>query len=200
MAGEKKGPGVPAAKVTYNVYIVDKHPTKHPAWKQEDDYTKNGIIKQLTDYFEKIAAVAHYTGTPKARVNWVSSWPARIEDHEMICYLVPKTSSAFKNDTSKAHGQGMTGWRNGSAMLSEVWVETVAMFGLDSFIDMVSKIIFHELMHQKLDAHPNDADTDMHNRPDGLGVTPVSQVSTFTDADRDDMAAAIDKKYRQLRV
>jgi hypothetical protein len=199
MAGEKKSPAVPPGKLTYNVYIVDKQPQKPQSWEDKDDYTKNGVITKLTGWMGQIATVAAYKGTPPAQVNWVGSYPQQIKDHEMICYFIPKATSAFGADKSKAHGQGMTGWRNGSSMLTEIWLETMRPFGLDNFIDMLAKMIFHEWMHQKLDSHPSDDTNDIHNRATGLGVTPVELVRGFTDEDRDDMAAAIDKKYKQYR-
>jgi hypothetical protein len=97
-------------------------------------------------------------------------------------------------------------WRTawfGTTMMTEVWVEKIDKGHSDgAFATMLCGLIMHELMHQKLDTHPEDRDkSDIHSWLEpSYGHTPVTRQSRLTDTDAKVIAVALPKKYPQRKV
>lgn len=201
--GQEQAVSVFAGPRTYHVFVVDVHKNKRPkgCFATWSDAVRDDVLKQLRANFDVIAKEAGCT----IEVSWEKAFPSKVEDDELVCYLRPQNESKFsaaeKSAAPAGDSTGMTAW-NGSTMMTEIWVEAIEKGHSDgAFAVMLCGLIMHELMHQKLDAHPDDAGTNIHGWPEpSYGHTPVTGQSRLAGTDAHDIAVALPKKYKPRKV
>jgi hypothetical protein len=107
----------------------------------------------LREYFNSVCA--GYPGFEGSDFTWEANSSA-VGDLDVVCYLVSRPfNSIARNHTSQPLGvAGTTVWSTRSrAMISEVYMSAVE--GDRARNRLLANLIFHELMHNKLDAHPD---------------------------------------------
>lgn len=200
MSDDQNSPGVPR-KNTFKVYLVDYRKLTHKDWTEAE--TPGKICALLKDWWTQIANKAGWNGSPPADVLWVKTLPAAIQDYEIAVYLRERATSKLPADAlakTNTDTRGMTLWRGASGMHVEIWAERIPEATLDTAPTIAANIIFHEMMHWKLDAHPDNSSWDIHKTTRGLGHSPVGPEDSFTDTDRDEMAEAIARQYKAYRT
>lgn len=125
--------------------------------------------------------------------------PGYVSDEDVVVYLLGKESSSIvksKGGTSKhANPSGAT-FQSSDGMISEVYLKK--MDGAMDFSTLVANIIFHEIMHNKLDAAKNSGIADIHvSGVDGLAKPIIDRSTMLTDKNISLMAPALSRKIPQ---
>ena len=113
-----------------------------------------------------------------------------IQPGEMIIRLTTRKSSAliskYGSGGLKSETSGATK-DTGSGVLSEAWIEGCA--GSATVPELLARLAFHELMHNKLDATVSSKD--IHSKPDdgtGLATGTVAYNTDLTDTNKRNLA------------
>jgi len=146
------------------------------------------MFNRVCQHKKSLIASANYT--------WEKGAPSQTD---VVVYVLAKKSSSIIN---KKGGQpihvGASGgtYRHSTGMISEVYLKEID--GAASFSKVATNLIFHEVMHNKLDASVPQTIYDIHNGGGaGLASHVVSSGSQLTPANIKIMAGALSKKVRQ---
>jgi hypothetical protein len=163
------------------------------------DKIRTAVADRIRELFDK-ACESHAT-FGSSETAWSTSAPAvgSVADHELVVYCLAsrKRSKAAKEGGEVGHAAGGTLWVASKGMISEIYVD-------ESWGDrraglLFGNLIFHEFMHNKLDAHPNlKTFSDIHKQGGkGLAAEKVEAGTTHTDDNIKYMRAALDRKIKQ---
>lgn len=125
--------------------------------------------------------------------------PGYVSDQDVVVYLLgSQKSSIIKQNggtLKHANASGNT-FQSNKGMISEVYLKK--MDGALDFSKVVANIIFHEIMHNKLDAATGSSIADIHvTGGDGLAKPSVDKSTSLTDKNISLMAGALSKKISQ---
>ena len=178
-----------------NIFLVEQGTENEYHW---NDDNKNRIGPYIKEYFDKCCA--HFSSTIKtAEYSWYSSY-GQLQDHDIIIHFFDTPKSGLIQGTfgqSAPHPGGSGGtWKSPRGMISEVYLEP--MQGDRDYARLVANIAFHEAMHNKLDADPeNQTVSDIHSLG-GLASPTVQRGSQLTTNNIAKMAAVLSKKVKQF--
>jgi predicted dehydrogenase len=135
---------------------------------------------------------------------WYNSDAGQVGPKDLVCYMVTNSGrSIAASHTSEPLGAaGSTVWSlTTNAMISEIYMD--ATTGDASRPRLLANLIIHELMHNKLDAHPSRAvlttTSGIHGIVNGRVSTgaPLTSSSTPSEADVRAMRRGIDLSIAQ---
>jgi hypothetical protein len=144
------------------------------------------VQAKLKEYFSKITEGSYDSCEVKEAASG-----QKLEENELLVFFMPPGLSiaaslpgaTAKPDTSS---DGFTIWTTASGAVSEVYAKT----SLDA--EMLAKLAFHELMHNKLRLGEK-----LHDEQDGLGAKEISASSVLTAKNISGMKAALPNKTLQ---
>jgi hypothetical protein len=189
------------AKPQYKVWVVNLVPTgtkvydpSNSAYFYDWDQAKlTKTVSELKDLFDEVCkhTLSHFSDTDvdSKDLGTVSS---SLKPGELVIRLTTKNdsvlikkygASAVNNDASGATKD------TGSGVVSEAWIEGAA--GSPTVPELVARLAFHELMHNKIDASNSK---DIHNTPDdgtGLAVSPVAYNTSLSNTNKRNMAGRL---------
>ena len=151
----------------------------------------------LTEYLDK---ACKGTDFDHSDFHWEGSG-SQVRDTDLVCYVLESSfNSIVANHGAQGDlgGGGSTGWSTRShAMISEVYWGTVD--GDANTGRLLANLIFHELMHNKLDAHPTDwLIQDVHKISGGrVSKVPVSSSSKPSAEDIEAMRKGLKQRVKQ---
>lgn len=153
---------------TFMVYL--KSMKRHVAsgggssgWGEGEMYA---IGLEIRDLFQRVVSSASSPFTT-ADFTWEGS-PAAIRPHELLVYFTERSRSQIANNGGgQPTSAGATFWTS-AGMISEVYIDAVD--GDADFDSKLAKLAFHELMHNKLDAHPIKATATNIHKSGGAGL------------------------------
>ncbi len=148
----------------FYVYCVNKT-------RQLGDQQQHGIAAEMVTLFQQVCSGSQEW--PQANVTWFTD--ARPLPEELVVYFVPDQNfSVLRRVAAQERMQyqpppgthaGQTGWVPARGMISEVWLDRAG-----PTLSLIARCAFHELMHNKLDQHPQLRQiTDLHS-DGGLGL------------------------------
>lgn len=139
-------------------------------------------------------------GTPfqQSDFRWLFS-ASVVEDHELVVYILPSQFNSIirrKSPSFPLEAGGAT-FRSSGGMISEVYMDHVE--GDSHVTKLLAALIFHEFMHNKLDANPNNATIgDVHTQGGGgLAVGNISSKLDLTFRNEQLMRQVLSKKEKQ---
>jgi hypothetical protein len=109
----------------------------------------------LTEFFDEVVKDSK---TFSSSDFWYNPDAGQVGPQDLVCYMLSKSSRsiAAKHSASELGQGGSTFWSQSSrAMISEIYMDATA--GDPSRPRLLANLIIHELMHNKLDAHPSKA-------------------------------------------
>jgi hypothetical protein len=210
----------------FRVFVVDLlgEDKRHPAWTvaEGSDNTEAFITATLGEWMTEVANVNHPGA--KAKVVFTTSVPADVRKNELVVRLTSVPGSKFGPTAAKVAlgsdkedkdppAQGLTGLidergKKGKRLLCEVWPGTIrggadqskfttgGIPGLGKFNKLMCQLIFHELMHCKVDV---DTEPTVHarKRTASLGGIPIGDDSPNrpTPIDVDDLGHDLAKEF-----
>ncbi|MEZ5345800.1 MAG: hypothetical protein R2681_09630 [Pyrinomonadaceae bacterium] len=131
-----------------------------------------------------------------AQVSWEKGTPGA---NDVVVYvLFDRDDSIINKKGGQPIHSGASGgtYLQATDMISEVYLKD--MDGAADFVKVVSNIIFHEVMHNKLDASKPQSVTDIHTKGGaGLANSTVSASSMLTSENIKIMAGALSKNVKQ---
>ena len=147
----------------------------------EGDMYVTGLY--LTEYFDSVCSGVR--GFDGSDYHWEGA-ASRVQDTDLVCYVLADQSRsiAARHSDGSFGGGGATVWSlRAHAMISEVYM--TAVDGDASRPRLLANLIFHELMHNKLDSHPSRSVlSDVHAIRNGrLSQVPVNSSMRPSDAD-----------------
>lgn len=149
-----------ARRSVYNVLLKDLSRDHEYYWTKQ---IRETIAKDLTHWFDDICKKSTTFRGSTVHCWWTSNVHLLDED-EMIIYFVPQPRRSLIRSVGKRnlpHKSGGTVMTD-QGMISEVFISECA--GDARIGRLLAVIAFHELMHNKLDAHPTRAVVkDIHN-------------------------------------
>ena len=179
-----------------NVYLVDRARNNE---FQTTEYTRTvmeSIRDRVDTYLERICKDS--AGFSSANVTWNKATPS---DTDIVVHVFysPSKSIIYKVGAEARHMSASGGtWKHGDGMISEVFLEPID--GAARFVDVAANIIFHEMMHNKLDVSDPADPVDIHTGGGGgLAADVVSAKSVLTDRNIALMAAALSKSVPQYK-
>jgi hypothetical protein len=128
----------------YNIYLVNLIPQQHTRFLHFSEAAQDSVASRLQNLFDQVCAGT--TLSPRA-----SFLPGTPHSNELVVYFLPDRASsiiASRGGPPPIHNEGETAFVSG-AMISEVYV---GQAGPQS--TTIANCAFHELMHNKLDMHP----------------------------------------------
>jgi hypothetical protein len=150
----------------------------------------------IVDFFrEAIKGSKVFTGA-QFRYN---ADPGQVGSRDLVCYMLSHSgrSIAARHNNGQLGQGGSTVWSlRSQAMISEIYMD--ATTGDPSRSRLLANLIIHELMHNKLDAHPASTG-DVHNIKNGRVSTAgaITSASTPSLADIAAMRRGIDVEMPQ---
>ena len=162
------------------VYLMPRFDRSYFNFGEGDMYA-TGLY--LTDYLNTVCSGV--TGFDSADFHWEGS-ASSVRDTDLVCYVLADQSRSIvaRHSSDPLGGGGSTVWSTrANAMISEVYM--MAVEGDASRSRLLANLIFHELMHNKLDSHPTHSILpDVHAIPNGrLSRIPVNSSMRPSDAD-----------------
>jgi hypothetical protein len=149
-----------ARRPTYNVLLKDLSHDHEYYWTPKIRQT---IANDLTHWFDNICNRSTTFRGSTVHCWWTSNVQL-LDDDEMIIYFVPNPRRSLIRSVGKsdaAHAGGGT-FMTDKGMISEVFISESA--GDARIGRLLAVLAFHELMHNKLDAHPTKSVVqDIHN-------------------------------------
>jgi hypothetical protein len=162
------------------------------------DKTRTSVADRIRELFD-LCCNGHKT-FGSSETTWSGSAPATgsVEDHELVLYFLASRgkSKVVKEGGDSVHAAGAT-YAATKGMISEIYVD-------ESWGDrrpglLYGNLAFHELMHNKLDAHTTQKTfSDIHTQGGkGLAASKVDADTKHTDDNIKHMRAALDRKIKQ---
>ena len=181
-------------KKEITVFLVDRASKSEFALTKYTKEVMFAIRNRITTFMERVCKDTAYT----AQVTWDKRKPS---DTDIVVYVFySPVSSIIAARGHEARHTAETGgtFKDGEGMISEIFLKP--MDGAASFVDVTANIIFHEIMHNKLDCSPPGGPEDIHTGGGGgLAAATISAKSVLTDGNAEAMAAQLDKKVPQFR-
>lgn len=196
---------------TFKVWLANKALSKKFSYNCWGEGTMFAVGNELTAYFNRVCAhpASPFSG---ASVSWGRG---SVGECDVVVYVVysKEYGSIITNKGRLTVHQSASGGTVslGGEMISEVYLEPFD--GADNFSKVMANIIFHEIMHNKIDApdektpDPKDKNKDPKKRKmitdihvdggGGLATIPVGHGSALTTDNIAVMVAALGKKVRQ---
>ena len=150
------------------------------------------IGKKLTSYFDRVCEKSEDFSS--SDFSWVKGTPS--ETDVVVYVFYSKNDSLILEKGGQAVHDSASGgtYRHSSGMICEVYLEPID--GAARFADVAAKLIFHEIMHNKLDASQPQTVADIHSGG-GLAAPVISASSALSDANIKVMAKGLPKKVKQ---
>jgi len=195
------------AKPTYKVWVVNLvslgtrvYDSSRSYYFDWDQAKLTKTISELKDLFDEVCkhATSKFADTDVATTDLATA-STSIKSGELLLRLTTKKDSilvkkygadAVSNDASGATKD------TGSGVVSEAWLEGAA--GSGNVSELVARLGFHELMHNKLDASNSK---DIHSEKDdgtGLAASPVSYNTSLTTKNKLNMAPKLGSVVTQF--
>jgi hypothetical protein len=168
--GDGAPEGMETAMAVLNVHLISRFNYDH------EDIGEGGLYQvglYLIDFFDQVVSG---TSTFTSSDFWYNSDAGQVAAKDLVCYMLTSSGdSIVANHTSDPLGPaGSTVWSQSSrAMISEIYMD--ATTGDASRPRLLANLIIHELMHNKLDAHPSLA---IFNTTAGIHGIANGRVST----------------------
>lgn len=199
------------AKPTFKVWVVNLVPigtrindpkSRGQYYFDWDQAKQNSTVSELKALFDEVCkhVLSKFSSTDVEvkDINYVST---NIKAGDLVIRLTTKNDSIIlKKYGSGAVSKDTTGATkdtgSGSGVASEAWLEGAA--GDPDVPQLLARLAFHELMHNKLDASNSK---DIHSSPDdgtGLAATPVSSGTKLSDPNKRNMAMALGSLVAQF--
>ena len=182
-----------ARRSVYNVLLKDLSRDHEYYWTKQ---IRETIAKDLTHWFDDICKKSTTFRGSTVHCWWTSNVHLLDED-EMIIYFVPTPRRSLIRSVAKRnlpHAGGGTVMTD-QGMISEIFISEAA--GDAGIARLLAVIAFHELMHNKLDAHPtHPAVRDIHLLG-GAAKATVGRGDDPTDGNKRIMAAHLGTKIPQ---
>lgn len=182
-----------ARRPVYNVLLKDLSRDHEYYWTKA---IRETIANNLTHWFDDICKRSTTFRGSTVHCWWTSN-VALLDDDEMIIYFVPNPRRSLIKSVAKssaAHAGGGTVMTD-SGMISEVFISESA--GDARIGRLLAILAFHELMHNKLDAHPTrSVVSDIHNLG-GAAKATVSHSDDPSDSNKKLMAAHLGTRIPQ---
>jgi hypothetical protein len=180
---------------TLQVYLIPRFSTSYFDFGEGAMYVTGLYLKEYLDQ-----VCANLSGFSGSDFHWEVGSASAIQDTDLVCYVLrDAAASIVQKHTSDALGAGgSTVWSTRShAMISEVYM--TAIEGDASRYRLLANLVFHELMHNKLDAHPSLAVlSDVHAISGGsVSKVPVNSSKRPSKADIAKMRLGVPKKIKQ---
>jgi hypothetical protein len=187
-----------AVMAVLNVHLISRFDYDH------EDIGEGGLYQvglHLIEFFDQVVqGVRSFSGSDF----WYNSDAGQVGPKDLVCYMLSTSSDSIVS--SHSSGQlgpaGSTVWsQTSNAMISEIYMD--ATTGDASRPRLLANLIIHELMHNKLDAHPSRAvirtSAGTHGIAGGRVSTggAISSASTPSDADVRAMRRGIDLSIAQ---
>jgi hypothetical protein len=149
---------------------------------------------KLKEMFDKVCAeTADFSGSD---FTWMKGNPS---DTDVVLYIYyKKRDGIIQNKGAQAVHESASGgtYPHASGMISEIYMEP--MDGAANLPAVVANLIFHELMHNKLDSSAPQTVADIHTGGGGgLAAAVVSRSSVLTPTNITLMAKGLSKKVIQ---
>jgi len=162
------------------------------------DTIRTAVADRIRELFDLCCSGHKNFG--RSETSWSTSAPTvgSVEDHELVLYFLAKRSRSkvVKEGGDSVHSAGAT-FAATKGMISEIYVD-------ESWGDrraglLYGNLAFHELMHNKLDAHTTQRTiSDIHTQGGkGLAAAKIEAGTTHTDENIKFMRAALDRKIKQ---
>jgi hypothetical protein len=180
---------------TYDIILKDLCRDHHYYWTPD---IRVRVKNYLNDWFKDVCSHSTTLGSPTPRCWWRSN-KALVEDDELVVYFLPEPADSLVVKKAGADGHrgaaGRTSWTK-RGMISEIYISKAA--GDANLAKLLSILAFHELMHNKLDAHPEVASTvsDVHSM-NGAGKANFGASDIPSDANKKAMGANLHLKVKQ---
>lgn len=194
------------AKPTFKVWVVnqvkfgtriDDPSPRNPYYFTWDQATFNTVVSELKDLFDELCKSPVSKFDPKSDVTAadLSTAAGSLQPKEVIVRLIKKADSAIIRKNSKASGADISGetFDTGSGVISEAWLEGAA--GSNNVGELIARLAFHELMHNKYDALASrqSAGKDLHtDGKNGLASGTVAYDTPLTKENKAIMVPALD--------
>jgi hypothetical protein len=127
----------------------------------------------LIDFFNQVVAGSQsFTGSDY----WYNSDAGQVGPKDLVCYMLTSSGRSIvaRHSSDQLGAAGSTVWSlTSQAMISEIYMD--ATTGDASRPRLLANLIIHELMHNKLDAHPSLA---IFNTTAGIHGIANGRVST----------------------
>lgn len=194
------------AKPTFKVWVVnqvkfgtridDPNP-RNPYYYSWDQATLNTIVSELKDLFDELCKAPLSKFDPKSDVTVadLSTAAGGIQTKEVIVRLTTRGGSAIIKKNGKASGADVSGetFDTSNGVISEAWLEGAA--GSNNVGELIARLAFHELMHNKYDALASrqSASKDLHtDGKNGLASGTVAYDTSLTKENKAIMVPALD--------
>jgi predicted dehydrogenase len=170
-----------AAMPVLNVHLISRFDY------DAEDIGEGGLYMvglHLIDFFNQVVAGSQsFTGSDY----WYNSDAGQVGPKDLVCYMLTSSGRSIvaRHSSDQLGAAGSTVWSlTSQAMISEIYMD--ATTGDASRPRLLANLIIHELMHNKLDAHPSRAVlTNIHSIANGRVSTggSISSSSTPSAAD-----------------
>jgi hypothetical protein len=179
---------------TFKIFLVNEA-RSDDGWS---DKIRTSVADRIRELFD-LCCNGHKTfGSSEA--NWSTGAPASgsVEDHELVLYFLANRnkSKVAKEGGESAHSAGAT-YAATKGMISEIYVDESWGDGRPGLL--FGNLAFHELMHNKLDAHTTlRTVSDIHTQGGkGLAAPKIDAGTKHTEDNIKYMRAALDRKIKQ---
>lgn len=179
---------------TYKVWLKNMVPGDPDQWGEGTMYA---IGLALNEYFGQV--VSRTGNFDRADYSWEPQ--QSVPDHELLVYVLSSASrSIVARFTNQPLGHTGSTFPTPQGVISEVYLDV--MRGDRDLPRLVANLIFHELMHNKLDAYITGAPLkDVHTQGGGgmAVINPPISISTRpTPRNYDLMARHLDRAHAQF--
>ncbi|MEZ5307050.1 MAG: hypothetical protein R2684_07890 [Pyrinomonadaceae bacterium] len=180
---------------TFKVWLVGYAKSRNFQYDCYGSEPMAAIASNLKSLFDSVCEkTSAFSGS---EVTWNNGVPG--ETDVVVYVFYSKNDSIISSkEGNPVHDSASGGtFQSSDGMISEVFLEP--MDGAANFAKVVSNLIFHEIMHNKLDAPTVKTIADIHvSGGGGLANATISASSALTDDNKKHMAAGMAKKIRQF--
>lgn len=136
---------------TYNIYLVNR--ARYSPFMSWTSAKATQVADELQRLYAQVCDGTGYTPVVHVLERTGPAWqaPNLLAGEVAAHILANSTSSLIQRQVPTAHmeSDGATSWLDG-VMISEIYISSAPRRPIG-----VAKLIFHELMHNKLDTHPD---------------------------------------------
>ena len=179
---------------TFKLWLVNHASFNQYYWGEGSMFAVGTYLK---DYFDQVCKHAS-SAFANSDYFWTDSTGGRAA-HDLVLHFFSSSRRGLitgrYNQVPVHQGHSGGTWKSPSGMISEVYLEM--MEGDRDYCRLVANIAFHELMHNKLDADPQNLTvSDIHSLGGLAGVT-VARGTQLSANNIAKMASALSKKVTQ---
>jgi len=170
------------AKPAYKVWVVNQitlgtkieDPSNRSYYYTWDQAKLDKVVSELKALFDEVCKHPNSKfSAADVESKDLATVAGSIKDGQLLIRLTraTKSESAIIKKHGNTGGNGNTVDTAGSGVISEAWLESAA--GGANHGELLARLAFHELMHNKLDAAANAPKQDIHTEDGtGLAVSP----------------------------